>query len=94
MSLTTSGGKQKVYPEQSEVHHFTTTNTSLPLLLTPAQVARELSISRHSVYRLIRARQLKALDYGTRYRVRREDLLKFVERSGRAKRVPTAKVSA
>lgn len=70
MPLTTSDNKPFAYHSQP---------TELPLLLTPTQVAKELSVHRTTVYELIKSGELPAVPYGPRrYMVKRDDLLAYV----------------
>jgi excisionase family DNA binding protein len=48
-------------------------------LLTVAEVANVIRVSRMTVYRLIRRGQLKAIRVGRNYRVREEDLNDYLE---------------
>ena len=48
-------------------------------LLTVAEVANVIRVSRMTVYRLIRRGQLKAIRVGRNYRVRSEDLNDYLE---------------
>src|SRR5713101_2596372 len=48
-------------------------------LLTVAEVASVMRVSRMTVYRLIRRGQLKAIRVGRNYRVREEDLNEYLE---------------
>ena len=50
-------------------------------LLTVAEVATALQVSRMTVYRLIRRGQLKAIRVGRNYRVREDDLNQYLESS-------------
>lgn len=50
-------------------------------LLTVAEVAGVMRVSRMTVYRLIRRGQLKAIRVGRNYRVREEDLREYLESS-------------
>lgn len=50
-------------------------------LLTVAEVAGVMRVSRMTVYRLIRRGQLKAVRVGRNYRVREEDLRGYLESS-------------
>lgn len=50
-------------------------------LLTVAEVASVMRVSRMTVYRLIRRGQLKAIRVGRNYRVREEDLREYLESS-------------
>ncbi len=51
----------------------------LSRLLTVAEVASVMRVSRMTVYRLIRRGLLKAIRVGRNYRVRQEDLEEFLE---------------
>lgn len=53
----------------------------LARLLTVAEVASVMRVSRMTVYRLIRRGQLKAIRVGRNYRVREEDLRAYLEAS-------------
>jgi excisionase family DNA binding protein len=48
-------------------------------LLTVAEVANVIRVSRMTVYRLIRRGQLKAIRVGRNYRVREDDLNEYLE---------------
>jgi excisionase family DNA binding protein len=48
-------------------------------LLTVAEVATVIRVSRMTVYRLIRRGQLKAIRVGRNYRVREDDLELYLE---------------
>jgi excisionase family DNA binding protein len=48
-------------------------------LLTVAEVATVMRVSRMTVYRLIRRGQLKAIRVGRNYRVREDDLNEYLE---------------
>lgn len=48
-------------------------------LLTVAEVANVIRVSRMTVYRLIRRGQLKAIRVGRNYRVREDDLGRYLE---------------
>ena len=51
----------------------------LARLLTVAEVATLMRVSRMTVYRLIRRGQLKAIRVGRNYRVREQDLTAYLE---------------
>lgn len=51
-----------------------------PSLLTAAEVADDLRVSTMTVYRLIRSGALPAVRVGRNYRVRRADLVAYLER--------------
>lgn len=55
------------------------TNPGITRLLTVAEVANVMRVSRMTVYRLIRRGQLKAIRVGRNYRVREEDLNTYLE---------------
>jgi len=48
-------------------------------LLTVAEVAAVMRVSRMTVYRIIRRGQLKAIRVGRNYRVREDDLSQYLE---------------
>jgi excisionase family DNA binding protein len=50
---------------------------SLPLMLTPAAAARELSLSRYTVYELLKARRLRARRFGRVLLIPRDELERF-----------------
>jgi excisionase family DNA binding protein len=51
----------------------------LPLLLTPADAARQLSLARYTVYELVRQNQLRARRYGSKILIPREELRRFAD---------------
>lgn len=55
------------------------TNPGITRLLTVAEVANVMRVSRMTVYRLIRRGQLKAIRVGRNYRVREDDLNEYLE---------------
>ena len=55
------------------------TNPGITRLLTVAEVASVMRVSRMTVYRLIRRGQLKAIRVGRNYRVRETDLNSYLE---------------
>ncbi len=54
-------------------------NPGISRLLTVAEVATLMRVSRMTVYRLIRRGQLKAIRVGRNYRVRESDLSEYLE---------------
>lgn len=54
-------------------------NPGITRLLTVAEVATVMRVSRMTVYRLIRRGQLKAIRVGRNYRVREADLNEYLE---------------
>jgi excisionase family DNA binding protein len=56
-------------------------NPGISRLLTVAEVANLMRVSRMTVYRLIRRGQLKAVRVGRNYRVREDDLSAYLESS-------------
>ena len=54
-------------------------NPGITRLLTVAEVAGVMRVSRMTVYRLIRKGQLKAIRVGRNYRVREKDLDLYLE---------------
>jgi excisionase family DNA binding protein len=56
-----------------------TPERSVARLLTVAEVASVMRVSRMTVYRLIRRAQLKAIRVGRNYRVRSTDLDEYLE---------------
>ncbi|MGH2758050.1 MAG: helix-turn-helix domain-containing protein [Actinomycetota bacterium] len=54
-------------------------SSSISRLLTVAEVATLMRVSRMTVYRLIRRGQLKAIRVGRNYRVRENDLSEYLE---------------
>lgn len=46
--------------------------------LTPAEVAKELQLDVLTIYKYIRNMELAAIKLGRNYRIRREDLDKFI----------------
>ena len=57
MSSTTLDGRSE--PTQSQPD-----SSSLPLILSPMKAAHQLSLSRYTVYELIRSKRLRAQRYG------------------------------
>ena len=55
------------------------TGPGISRLLTVAEVASLMRVSRMTVYRLIRRGQLKAIRVGRNYRVREDDLNEYLE---------------
>jgi len=55
------------------------TSPGMSRLLTVAEVATLMRVSRMTVYRLIRRGQLKAIRVGRNYRVRENDLELYLE---------------
>jgi excisionase family DNA binding protein len=55
------------------------TSPGISRLLTVAEVASLMRVSRMTVYRLIRRGQLKAIRVGRNYRVREDDLNGYLE---------------
>jgi excisionase family DNA binding protein len=55
------------------------TSPGIARLLTVAEVANVMRVSRMTVYRLIRRGQLKAIRVGRNYRVREQDLNEYLE---------------
>jgi excisionase family DNA binding protein len=51
--------------------------SELPMLLTPAEAARQLSLSRYTVYEELKARRLRARRYGRVILTPREELERF-----------------
>lgn len=51
------------------------------LLLRPEEAARLLGIGRSTVYELIATKQLPSIRIGRAIRVRREDVLEWIERT-------------
>ena len=47
--------------------------------MTVAEVARELRVSNMTVYRLVKAGQLRAVRVGRGYRLREEDVRKYLQ---------------
>jgi excisionase family DNA binding protein len=54
-------------------------NSGLPLLLTPAEAARQLSLSRYTVYSELRAGRLRGRRFGRVILIPREELGRFAE---------------
>jgi excisionase family DNA binding protein len=50
------------------------TDATRPRFLTPAEVAEELRVSAMTVYRLIKAGELRAARIGKSYRIRPDDV--------------------
>lgn len=55
----------------------------LPEILTLKQVAEFLQVSNLTIQRAIQAGRLKAFKPGRDYRIRKEDLIEFIEGSGK-----------
>ncbi len=53
--------------------------TSDPDFLTVAEVARALRVSNMTVYRLVNAGQLPAVRVGRSYRIREEDVRRYLQ---------------
>ena len=64
-------------PEQSSAS--STTKPGMGQFLTVAEVARELRVSNMTVYRLIKAGQMRAVRVGRGYRLREDDVRKYLE---------------
>lgn len=58
---------------------MTQESSGIARLLTVAEVATVMRVSRMTVYRLIRRGQLKAIRVGRNYRVRQDDLNAYFE---------------
>jgi excisionase family DNA binding protein len=52
-------------------------NSGLPMLLTPAEAARQLSLSRYTVYEEVKARRLRGRRFGRVILIPREELERF-----------------
>lgn len=57
-------------------------NSGLPMLLTPAEAARQLSLSRYTVYSELRAGRLRGRRYGRVILIPREELERFANSLG------------
>jgi excisionase family DNA binding protein len=57
-------------------------NSGLPMLLTPAEAARQLSLSRYTVYSELRAGRLRGRRYGRVILIPREELERFANALG------------
>lgn len=57
---------------------ITAAGGDLPLLVSPTRAAHELAISRWSVYQLMREGRLRAVQYGRRKMIRRQELERFI----------------
>ena len=68
-AIVAQGGTQRNIQEQ---------DVTLPLLVSPTRAAHELAISRWSVYELIRKGRLRAVQYGRRKMIRRQELERFI----------------
>lgn len=55
------------------------TSSLMGRFYTVAEVARELRVSNMTVYRLIKAAQLPAVRVGRGYRIREDDVRKYLE---------------
>jgi excisionase family DNA binding protein len=64
------------------------TSPGISRLLTVAEVATLMRVSRMTVYRLIRRGQLKAIRVGRNYRVREDDLERYLEAQAVTGQVP------
>ena len=53
----------------------------LPEMITTVQAAKLLGLSRPAITRLVQTGQLPAYRYGTAYRLERDDVLNFKEKS-------------
>lgn len=63
------------------MHAMSRSGPEISRLLTVAEVASVMRVSRMTVYRLIRREQLTAIRVGRNYRVREEDLAAYLDRS-------------
>jgi excisionase family DNA binding protein len=52
--------------------------SSLPLILSPTKAAHQLSLSRYTVYELIRSKRLRARRYGRILLIPRSELERFI----------------
>ena len=57
-------------------------NSALPMLLSPGEAARQLSLSRYTVYELIKHRRLQAVCYGRLKLIHRSELERFAASLG------------
>lgn len=57
---------------------------SLPLVLTPKDIAKVLQISRNTTYELMHRKDFPTLKIGKQYRVSREQFLKWMEQAEKA----------
>ena len=57
--------------------------SDLPLLLSPAEAARQLSLSRDRVYGMIREGEIASVQLGRRIAIRREELIRYIEEHSR-----------
>jgi excisionase family DNA binding protein len=53
------------------------TSGSLPLLLTPAEAGRQLSLSRYTVYTLLKSTRLRGRKFGRVILIPREEVKRF-----------------
>lgn len=63
------------------MHAMARSGPEISRLLTVAEVASVMRVSRMTVYRLIRRGQLTAIKVGRNYRVRERDLAAYLDRS-------------
>ena len=58
---------------------FLATSSPRPRFLTPAEVAQQLRVSAMTVYRLIKAGDLRAARIGKSYRIREDDVDAYLQ---------------
>ena len=65
---------------------MTTTDDRLERLFTVSQVAQSLSVTTITVYRLLSSGKLQGVKIGNRWRVRKQDVRRFMVAHTRGKR--------
>jgi excisionase family DNA binding protein len=74
----------RAYFREARAAHEQITLSSRPDMLTPAQAADLLSVSRSTVSRLLSAGKLKSVKVGAHHRIARHDVLAYHDRRIRA----------
>ena len=74
----------RAYFRKAKAAHEQITLSSRPDMLTPAQAARLLDVSRSTVSRLLSAGELESVKVGAHHRIARHDVLAYHDRRMRA----------